>query len=50
MEIKLPDAAPLWLADMLSRLALFPSGFSKYGNCYKAGLIEKYFDGVITIA
>ena len=50
MEIKLPDAAPLWLADMLSRLALFPSGFSKYGNCYKAGLIEKYFDGVITSA
>ena len=50
MEIKIPDAAPLWLADMLSRLEVFPTGFSKYGNCYKSGLVQKYFDGVITIA
>lgn len=50
MEIKIPDAAPLWLADTLSRLEVFPTGFSKYGNCYKSGLVQKYFDGVITIA
>ena len=50
MEIKIPDAAPLWLADMLSRLEVFPTGFSKYGNCYRSELVQKYFDGVITIA
>lgn len=50
MEIKIPDAAPLWLADALSRLEVFPTGFSKYGSCYKSGLVQKYFDGVITIA
>ena len=50
MEIKIPDAAPLWLADTLSRLEVFPTGFSKYGSCYKSGLVQKYFDGVITIA
>lgn len=47
MEIKIPGAAPLWLAHMLSELALFPTGFSKYGTCYKTALLEKYFNGVI---
>lgn len=50
MEIKIPSATPLWLAEMLSRQELFPTGFSKYGNCYKSGIIEKYFDGVISLA
>ena len=50
MEIKIPNAAPLWLAGALSRLEVFPTGFSKYGSCYKSGLVQKYFDGVITIA
>ena len=50
MEIKLQGAAPLWLADMLSRLEIFPVGFSKYGNCYKNELIEKYFNGVMEFA
>lgn len=47
MEIKIPGAAPLWLAHMLSELQLFPRGFSKYGTCYKNVLLEKYFNGVI---
>ncbi len=42
MEIKLPEAAPLWLAHMLSRLEIFPRGFSKYGQCYQKELLEKY--------
>ena len=50
VEIKLPEAAPLWLAHMLSRLEVFPRGFSKYGQCYQKELIEKYFDGVMVIA
>ena len=48
MEIKIPGAAPLWLAHMLSELSLFPTGFSKYGTCYKTALLEKYFNGVIS--
>ena len=50
MEIKLPEAAPLWLAHMLSQLEVFPRGFSKYGQCYQKALAEKYFDGVMVIA
>ncbi len=40
MEIKIPQAAPLWLAHMLSEDGLFPQGFSKYGTCYKTNLIK----------
>lgn len=50
MEIKMPESAPLWLAELLSRLEIFPRSFSKYGQCYKNELIEKYFDGVMVIA
>jgi len=50
MEIKMPEAAPLWLAETLSRLEIFPQSFSKYGRCYESELIEKYFDGVMVIA
>ena len=47
MEIKIPDAAPLWLAHLLSDLEIFPTSFSKYGSCYQRELLEKYFNGVI---
>lgn len=47
MEIKIPGAAPLWLAEMLSQLQIYPRSFSKYGTCYKNKLIEKYFNEVI---
>ena len=50
LEIKMPESAPLWLAELLSRLEIFPRSFSKYGQCYKNELIEKYFDGVMVIA
>ncbi len=47
MEIKIPEAAPLWLAHLLSELEIFPASFSKYGTCYRQDLLEKYFNGVI---
>ena len=47
MEIKIPGAAPLWLARMLSELEIFPTGSSKYGTCYKQELLDKINDGVI---
>lgn len=39
MEIKLPGAAPLWLAHLLSGCGVFPTGFSKYGVCYAENLL-----------
>lgn len=48
MEIKIPGAAPLWLARILSDLALFPTGFSKYGTCYRNEILKNYFNGVIS--
>ncbi len=35
MEIKIPGAAPLWLARLLSETGVFSSSFSKYGTYYK---------------
>ena len=47
MEIKIPGAAPMWLAHLLSELEIFPQSFSKYGTCYKNELLDKYINGVI---
>ena len=35
MEVKVPGAAPLWLAHLLSENGIFPTSFSKYGAYYK---------------
>ena len=35
MEIKIPGAAPPWLARLLSDSGVFPGSFSKYGEYYK---------------
>ena len=34
LEVKLQNAAPLWLARLLSRHKIYMSSFSKYGTCY----------------
>ncbi len=47
MEIKIPGTAPMWLARLLSEQALFPTGFSKYGTCYRDHILGEYFNGVI---
>ena len=44
MELKLPEAAPLWLAHMLSDARLFPTGFSKYGTAYREHILQEYFE------
>ena len=41
MEVKIPEAAPLWLARMFSEQALFPGSFSKYGVCYKENILKE---------
>lgn len=35
MEIKTAGAMPLWAAEMLSSLKIYPTSFSKYGTAYK---------------
>lgn len=41
MEIKVPGVFPLWLANLLSELAIYPVSFSKYGNIYKKSLAAR---------
>lgn len=40
MEIKIPGTAPLWLAQLLSRIGAKPTSFSKYGTFYKEHVIN----------
>ena len=40
LEIKTAQSLPLWLAAQLDALGIFRSTFSKYGEAYKAILIE----------
>lgn len=41
MEIKVKDAMPIGLAEMLSKLKIFPASFSKYGRGYEAMIKQK---------
>ena len=41
MEAKLPGAMPLWLAQILGELRVYPTSFSKYGACYQRFLSKK---------
>lgn len=47
MELKIPGAAPLWLARLLSELEIFPCSFSKYGSCYERNLLNEFVNGVV---
>lgn len=38
MEIKVPMSYPIWLAETLSTLKIYPVSFSKYGNLYKENI------------
>lgn len=41
MEIKVPGVFPLWLANLLSELKIYPISFSKYGNIYQKTLLAR---------
>ena len=45
MEIKIPDAMPLWLSHILAELKIYPRSISKYGTAYTTLLIEGALDG-----
>ena len=44
MEIKIPDAMPLWLSELLDRLNIQRVSFSKYGAAYCYALSEHRID------
>ena len=35
MEVKISNAVPVWLAQALSEIGIFPVSFSKYGRAYE---------------
>ena len=41
MEIKVPKMAPLWLVQLLSKLKVYTTSFSKVGTAYKTMLAKK---------
>lgn len=41
MEIKVPMAYPVWLADLLCNLQIYPISFSKYGSVYKNAVSDR---------
>lgn len=49
MEIKTSCALPLWLANILSELEIYPVSFSKYGAIYKQDLAKESFNQTIDI-
>ena len=46
MEIKIPDAAPLWLANLLSENGIRMTTFSKYGTYYKNAVLKRGFETI----
>jgi len=40
MEIKIPEAFPVWLAHMLSEMKIFPVNYSKYGQAFQTMLAQ----------
>ena len=41
MEIKVANAMPLWLTELLDQFKIYPVSFSKYGRAYQEQLIQK---------
>jgi hypothetical protein len=40
LEIKIPGVCPLWLSQLLSEYKIYPTSFSKYGECYKTHILK----------
>ncbi len=40
MEVKIINTMPVWFSEILSKLRIFPAGFSKYGKAYENEYIE----------
>lgn len=42
LEIKIQDAMPIWLADILDKGKIYKCSFSKYGEAYKRECVKAY--------
>ncbi|MBQ7541085.1 MAG: polyphosphate polymerase domain-containing protein [Clostridia bacterium] len=40
MEVKIPGTCPLWLSRLLSEHGIYPTSFSKYGECYNKHILK----------
>lgn len=47
MEIKIPNAMPLWLSAILDELEIYPASFPKYGTAYLNEFSEKIHKGKV---
>lgn len=47
MEIKIPNAMPLWLSAILDKLEIYPASFSKCGTAYLNEFSEKIHKGKV---
>lgn len=47
MEIKIPNAMPLWLSAILDELEIYPASLSKYGTAYLNEFSEKIHKGKV---
>ena len=47
MEIKIPNAMPIWLSAILDKLEIYPASFSKYGTAYLNEFSEKIHKGKV---
>ena len=45
LEIKTPNAIPIWLAEILAENHLFKTCFSKYGNAYLSAFKQNSMRG-----
>lgn len=41
MEVKVIGALPLWFVEILNKLEIYPTSFSKYGTVYKDKIIKE---------
>ena len=41
MEVKIPQAMPLWFSKICTELKIYPQTFSKYGRCYQNYLLPQ---------
>lgn len=46
MEVKIPQAMPLWMVRIFDELGIYSTSFSKYGTYYKKYLMEDFLDYV----
>lgn len=40
MEVKIPGAMPIWMANFFSEMEIYPTSFSKYGRAYLESLTK----------